>query len=184
MDDETQVRPRPNEPMNAVLYVRVRPGERSLIAAAAEDSSMTISSWIRQQALRTAGISRPTRPFQPPAASHSTVKLCHQLTGRFTAVEFEAIVEHARACGLTSSELIRELVLGHEPMVRQSCVRSAIAAVHWAGGTLRQFLDLAGTGTALRPDLVRAVTELRGEIHALRDALLRADAADPLNPTK
>jgi len=148
------------------------------LAAAAKVSSMAVTSWIRHLALRTAaGVSRPPGPFKPPATRHSPGKREQSATAHFTNDEFDAIVEHARACGLTAGALVRELVLGCEPIARRPVVRSAIAAVHRAGGNLLQLIHMAGGGAPLTPDEMRAVADLRDEIHSLRDALLRADAA-------
>lgn len=179
MGDEGQVRSRPraNPPRNLRLSVLVTPGERALLAAAAEASSMTVSAWIRHQASRTAaGVSHPTGPLEPPATRHSPGKINRCASVRFTSDQHEAIVEHARACGLSVAALIRRLVLGGEPIARRPVVRSAIAAVHRAGVNLLQLSHLAGGGAPLTPDLMRAVADLRGEIHALRDSLFRADA--------
>jgi hypothetical protein len=187
MADEGKVRSRPRAmmPRNGRLHIRLTPGERALIAAAAEASSMAAAVWIRHHALlAAAGMPRPLRPFQRPAAGHLPGALRYRITGRFTAADHEAIVDHARACGLSGSALVRQLVLGCEPMVRQPRVRSALAAVQRADGSLRQLLRLAGTGAALAPDLMRAVAELRGEIHAVRDALLRADSAGAQEPAE
>jgi hypothetical protein len=137
---------------------------------------MSASSWVRHQALHVAaGVAQG--PLQVPPAGRSPRTLERQARGHFTTEEHEAIVEHARACGLTVSALIRRLVLGSEPMARRPLLRSAIVAVHRAGDNLRQLLQLEGAGYPLAPDLVGTITQLRSEIHALRDALLRADAA-------
>jgi len=187
MGDEAKarLRARPIMGRQKGLYIRLAPGERALLIAAAEVSSMTATSWIRHHALRAAaGVSQPPGPFQALAARHSPGKLIHAATSNFTAEEYEAIVAHACTCGLTVAALIRKLVLGYEPMVRQPRVRSAIAAVHRAGDTLRRLLHLAGTGAPLAPDLVSAIAHLRDEIHALRDALLRADATGAPDATE
>ena len=180
MDDEAKVRSRPrtNPPRRLVLSIAVAPGERALLAAAAEASSLPVSCWIRHQALGAAtGVSRPPEPVRPLAARHSPGKRQQSVTAHFTDEEFAAIVEHARACELTAGALVRRLVLGCKPIAHRPVVRSAIAAVHRAGGILLQLIHLAGGGAALTPDQMRAVADLRDEIHALRDALLRADAA-------
>jgi Mobilization protein NikA len=187
MGDEAKVRSRPrtSPPRLLVLAVHVTPSERALLATAAKVSSMAVTSWIRHHALRTAaGVSRPPGPFKPPATRHSPGKREQSATAHFTKDEFEAIVEHARACGLTAGALVRELVLGCEPIARRPVVRSAIAAVHRAGTNLLQLIHLAGDGNPLTSDQVRAVTELRDEIHALRDALLRADAEGASDPAE
>jgi len=168
---------------NNGLFIRLAPGERALLTAAAEVSSMTATSWIRHHALRAAsGVSGPPPPFQPLAARHAPGKLKHSVCAHFTIDEHEAIVEHARTCGLTVGALVRRLVLGCEPIAHRPAVRSAIAAVHRAGGNLLQLIHLARGGSPLTADQMRAVTDLRDEILALRDALLRADAAGAPDP--
>lgn len=180
MGDEAQVRSRPrtSPPRGLPLSFRVTPSERALLVAAAEASSMMVGPWIRHAALCTAtGVSRPPGRFKPPAARHALGKREQSATAHFTNDEFEAIVEHARACGLTAGALIRRLVLGSEPIARRPVVRSAIAAVHRAGAILLRLIHPAGGGGPLTPDQMRAVADLRDKIQALRDALLRADAA-------
>jgi hypothetical protein len=187
MGDEVEARSRPRalSPHRTCLSVGVAPEELALLAAAAEVSSMPTSSWVRYHALRVAaGISRAPRPFKPLSTRHSTAKLTQSATAHFTDEQYEAIVEHARACGLSVGALVRRLVLGCEPIAHRPVVRSAIAAVHRAGGNLLQLIHLAGGGAPLTPDQVRAVADLRDEIHALRDALLRADAAGAPDPAE
>jgi hypothetical protein len=167
---------------NRYITVHVTPDERALLAAAAETSSMSASSWVRHHALRAAGVAPAPGSLQAPPAGRSPRKVERLIRGRFTTAEHEAIVEHARACGLTVSALIRRLVLGSAPMTRRPLLRSAIVAVHRAGDNLGQLLRLAGSGSPLAPDLVGTITQLRSEIHALRDALLRADAAGAADP--
>jgi len=167
------------------ISVRVTPDERALLAAAAETSFMSASSWVRHQALRVAaGVAQAPEPLQVPPAGRSPRKLEQLVRGHFTTEEHEAIVEHARACGLTVSALVRRLVLGSAPMARRPLLRSAIVAVHRAGDHLGQLLHLAGRGSPLAPDLVGTITQLRSEIHTLRDALLRADAAGAADLTE
>ncbi len=185
MANEAKVRsrPRPDVPRNVSLHLYLTASERAILISAAEVSSMPTSSWIRYHALRVAaGVSRPPGPFQAPAARHHSDKLSHCIKGVFTRAEYEAIVEHAHLYGLSLSSVIRKLVLGNAHMLRQPSVRSAIAAVHQAGHNLKPLLAPVGTGVALTQDQVRAIAELRGEIHALRDALLRADAAGAADP--
>jgi hypothetical protein len=182
-DAKLQTPPRTILPRDLLLYIRVAPDERAILTAAAEVSSMPTSSWIRYHALRAAaGVSRPPAPFQAPAARHCSGKLSDLISVRFAAMEHEAILDHARACGLTVSGLVRKLVLGYEPMIRQPHLRSAIAAVYRVGYNLGQLLHLAGAGAPFEPDLARTVGEIRGELHALRDELLRADAAGEPDP--
>jgi len=185
MDDDAKAQsiPAPNLTRNVGIHLYLTASERAILISAAEVSSMPTSSWIRYHALRAAaGVSRPPGPFQAPAARHPSDKLRHGITGVFTRAEHEAIVEHAHMYGLTLSSVIRKLVLGNAHMLHQPSVRSAIAAVHQAGHNLKPLLPLAGTAVALTPDQVRAIAELRGEIYALRDALLRADAAGAADP--
>jgi hypothetical protein len=187
MGEEVTARSRPRalSPERTCLSVGVAPDELALLAAAAEVSSMPTSSWVRYQALRVAaGVSRAPGPFKPRATRPSTAKLTQTASAHFTDEQYEAIVEHARACGLTVGGLIRRLVLGCEPIAHQPVVRSAIAAVHRAGGNLLQLIHPAGGGVPLTPDLMRAVADLRTEIHALREALLRADAAGAPDPAE
>jgi hypothetical protein len=187
MGDEAKVRSRPraNPVRSITLRLYLVPGELSLLAAAAEVSSMAVSSWVRHQALRAAaGISEPPGPFRPPATRPSPGRLMHSACSHYTSDEYEAIVEHARACGLSIGGLIRRLVLGRKPIAHRPAVRSAIAAVHRAGTNLLPLIHLAGDGNPLTPDQMRAVTELRDEIHALRDALLRADAEGAPDPAE
>ncbi|HEV3075926.1 MAG TPA: hypothetical protein VHB47_16010 [Thermoanaerobaculia bacterium] len=145
---------------------------------------MSASSWVRHHALRAAGVAQRPEPLQAPPAGRSPRKLERLVRGHVTTEEHEAIVEHARACGLTVSSLVRRLVLGSAPMARRPLLRSAIVAVHRAGDNLGQLLHRADTGfPPLAPDLVGTITQLRSEIHALRDALLRADTAGAVDPT-
>jgi hypothetical protein len=130
---------------------------------------------------KAAGVSRPPGPFQAPPARRAQEKLVRFITARFTATEAEALVDHARHSGSTLAALIRKLVLGYDPGVHQPVIRSAIAAVHRAGVNLQRMIELAGSGAGVAPDL-QAAAELRDEIHALRDALLRADAAGAPDP--
>jgi hypothetical protein len=83
---------------------------------------------------------------------------------------------------LTLSGFIRQLILGFKPIARRPLVRSAIVAVNRAGANLNQLLHLAGDGIVLAPDLMHAVAAVLDEIHSLRDALLRADAAGASDP--
>jgi hypothetical protein len=180
MGDDTTGGPRSRiiGPRDRGFHVHLALEERALLAAAAEASSMPVGPWIRHQALRAAaGISLQPEPLRVPGARHSREKLIYRFTVCFNATEHEAIIDHARACGMTIGGLIRSLVHGCKPMVRHPHLRSAIAAVHRAGDNLRQLVDLASTGSPLAPDLMCTAVELRAEIHALRDALLRADAA-------
>src|ERR1700688_2226345 len=138
MGDELPGRSRLRSTMTRSRYitVHVTPDERALLAAAAETSSMSASSWVRHQALRAAGVAPAPASLQAPPAGRSPRKVERLIRGRFTTAEHEAIVEHARGCGLTVSALIRRLVLGSAPMTRRPLLRSAIVAVHRAGDNL------------------------------------------------
>lgn len=161
------------------LSVRVSAGEFLRLAAAAELAAMTPTAWVRHQALRTAdGVSTPPPPFRPPPLQSPPAKLTRTAGTRFTEDQFEALEEHARACGLTVTAFIRHLVLGFNPSPRRPLVRSAIVAVNRVGNNLNQLVHLANSGIILAPDLIRAVAAVLAEIHALQDVLLRADAAD------
>jgi hypothetical protein len=188
MSDEAKVRSRPRARPTRSMTLRIYmvPGEWALLTAAAEASSMQVSSWVRHRALRAAaGISKPPGPLRPPAARPSPGRRTHSVCLRFTSDEYEAIVNDARAYGLSIGGLSRHIVLGCKPIAQRSVVLSAIAAVHRAGTSLLQLIHLAGDGNPLASDdLMRAVTELRDEIHALRDALLRADAEGASDPAE
>jgi hypothetical protein len=101
-----------------------------------------------------------------------------------TEEQFAAFDEHARACKLTLSALLRNILLGVEPIARHPLARSAIVAVHRAGNSLNQVVQLASGGTLLAPELMSAVAGLRQEIHALRDVLLAADAGAAPEPSE
>src|SRR5260370_1439165 len=119
MDDEGKARSRPRalSPSRTCLSVGVALEELALLAAAAAASSMPTSCWVRYHALRVAaGVSRAPGPFKPRATRHSTAKLTQTASAQFPDEEYEAIVEHARACGLTVGSLIRRLGLGAEPI--------------------------------------------------------------------
>src|ERR1700687_2305003 len=120
----------------------------------------------------------PPPPSRRPPLQSPPAKLTRTAGTRFTEDQFEALEEHARACGLTVTAFIRHLVLGFNPSPRRPLVRSAIVAVNRVGNNLNQLVHLANSGIILAPDLIRAVAAVLAEIHALQDVLLRADAAD------
>lgn len=165
------------------LYIRLSPGELRRIVAAADSLTMPRSAWVRHQALRAAeGASKPPALFQAPSPGDASAKLTRTLRAHFTEQQFEALDEHARACGLTLSGFVRQVVLGFKPVARRPLARSAIVAVNRAGATLNQLVQLTGNGIVLTPDLMQAVATVLDEIHSLRDALLRADAAGASDP--
>jgi hypothetical protein len=165
------------------LGLRLSAGEFLRLAAAAEAAAMTPTAWVRHQALRAAeGISDPAAPFQPPPPQSPPAKLTRTAGTRFTQEQFEALDEHARACGLTPTAFIRQVVLGFHPVARRPETRSAIVAVNRVGNNLNQLVHLANSGIVLTPALLRAVAEVLAEIHALRAQLLEADSADGADP--
>src|ERR1700688_1214483 len=113
------------------LSVRLSPGELHRIVAAADSLAMPRSAWVRQQALRAAeGASKPPPLFQAPWRRDPSAKFTRKLFARFTEEQFEALDAYARACGLTLSGFIRQLVLGCKPIARRPLARSASVAVH------------------------------------------------------
>jgi len=165
------------------LYVRLSTDELRRIVAAADSLTMPRSAWIRLQALRAAeGASKPPALFQAPSPGDASAKLTRTLRAHFTEQQFEALDEHARACGLTLSGFIRQLVLGFKPIARRPLARSAIVAVNQVGSSLNQLVQLASGGIVLTPDLMHAVAAVMDELRSLRDALLRADAAGVSDP--
>jgi hypothetical protein len=166
-----------------ILGVRFSPGELCRIVAAADSLMMPRSAWVRHQALRaTEGASKPPPLFQAPSPGDLSTKLTRSLSARFTEQQFEALDEHARACGLTLAVLIRQLVLGFKPIARRPLARSAIVAVNRVGANLNRLVQMASSGIVLTPDLMDTVAAVLDEIHSLRDALLREDAATTSDP--
>jgi hypothetical protein len=160
------------------LSVRFSTNEFTRVTAAAESLGMTCAALVRLQALRAAdGAPEPRPTFHAVALKRPSAKLARKVGTCFTDEEFEALDEHARACGLTVSNLIRRLIVGLKPIARRPLAHSAIVALNRAGATLNQLVELANRGTLLPPDLMHAVAGLLREIRALRDALLEADAA-------
>jgi hypothetical protein len=157
------------------LYVRLSPDELRRIVAAADSLAMPRSAWVRHQALRAAeGASKPPPLFQPPR--NPAAKLTRKLCAYFTEEQFEALDLHARACGLTHSGYMRQLVLGFKPIARRPLARSAIVAVNRVDANLNQLVQLASNGVILAPELMHAVATVLEKILPLRDALLKADA--------
>jgi hypothetical protein len=165
------------------LSIRVSAGEFLRLAAAADALAMTPTAWVRHQALCAAdGASPSPAPFKPPPPQSPPAKLARTAGTRFSDEQFAALEEHARACGLTVTAFIRQVVLGFTPSPRRPLERSAIVAVNRVGNNLNQLVHLANSGMLLPPDLLRAIAAVRAEIHALQDALFRADAADAAEP--
>src|SRR5690242_18365825 len=109
------------------LSIRLSPGELRRIVAAADSLTMARSAWVRHQALRAAeGASKPPPLYQAPSPGDPSAKLTRTLRTRLTEQQFEALDAHARACGLTLSGFIRQLVLGFKPIARRPLARSAI----------------------------------------------------------
>ncbi len=157
------------------LYVCLSPDELRRIVAAADSLAMPRSAWVRHQALRAAeGASKPPPLFQPPR--NPAAKLTRKLCAYFTEEQLEALDQHARACGLTHSGYMRQLVLGFKPIARRPLARSAIVAVNRVDANLNQLVQLASNGVILAPELMHAVATVLEKILSLRDALLKADA--------
>jgi hypothetical protein len=167
------------------LNVRVSAAEFVRLAAAAEALAMTPTAWVRHQALRAVDdTSRPSAPFHAPPPQSPPAKLTRTAGTRFTEAQFEALDHYARDCGLTLTAFIRKVVLGFKPLARRPPSQAAIVAVNRVGNNLNQLVHLAHSGILLSPDLMRAVAELLGKVHSLRDALLRADEADSPEPVE
>jgi len=162
-----------------IVCIHLSTSELLRIGAAARASAMRISPWVRHEALRAAdGISQPPSRLEAPPPRRSPAKLTRRVHGRLTEEEFEAVQERALACKLPVSGFIRRSVLGHKLVARRPLLRSAIVAVHRASANLNQVVQLANSGAPVTPDLMLAVTEALEQIHVLRDAFLRADAAN------
>jgi hypothetical protein len=160
------------------LSVRLSTAEFTRVNAAAESLGMTCAALVRLQALRVASGVPELRPlFQAAPPKRPTAKLARKVSSAFTEEEFEALEEHARACGLAVGNLIRRLIVGLKPIARRPLAHSAIVAVNRVGATLNQLVELANQGTVLPKDLMHTVAGLLRETRALRDALLEADAA-------
>jgi hypothetical protein len=165
------------------LTVRFSTGEYLRLAAAAEALAMRPTVWVRHQAVRAAaGIGKDASPFQAPPRHSPATKLTRGAKTNLTEEQFQAVDERARACGLTVSVFIRQLILGHRPISRRPLARSAIVAVNRASATLNQLVQLGNNGTLLTPDLMRAVARVLDEVRSLRTALLRVDAAESREP--
>jgi uncharacterized protein (DUF1778 family) len=159
------------------LSIRLSPSELRRIVAAADSLTMPGSAWVRHQALRAAeGASKPPPLHQAFSPGDLSAKRTRTLRTRLTEQQCEALAAHARACGLTVSGFIRQLILGFKPMARRPLARSAIVAVNRVGTNLNHLVQLASSGVVLTPDLMLAVAGAMDTIHSLRDALLRADA--------
>jgi hypothetical protein len=160
------------------LGVRLSAAEFLRVASAAEAASMNPAAWVRLAALRAAdGASAPSAQFSVPPLATPPERLTQPAHTRFTDEQMEALASHAYACGLPVSAFIRQVVLGVKPIARLPDARAAIVAVNRVGNNLNQLVKLANSGMVLTPDLLRAVREVLAELHVLREALFRADAA-------
>ena len=168
-----------------LLGVRFSAGEFVQIAASADALEMTPTAWVRHQALCALNgkADLPAR-FHPPPATDPPARLTRTAGTRFSDEQFEALVDYARACGLTPTAFIRKVVLGVKPIARRPELRSAIVAVNRVGNNLNQLVKLAHTGVVLAPELVRVVREVLAELHALQRAFLRADSGDDCRPAE
>ncbi len=163
---------------DTLLCVRMSAAQRARLAAAAAAAGKPLSRWIREQALGAILTELP--PPAPVLVSREGEEPRRRSRTLFTWVteqQYEAVCERSLACELTVSAFIREVLLGGQPAPRRPLLRSAIVAVDRAANSLRRVAQLSESGTPLAPDLRQAVATLRQEIHALRDALLTADAA-------
>jgi hypothetical protein len=166
-----------------IIYVYVSAGQRGCITAAADAAGMTVSGWVRHQALSAAPGAPPLpAPLPTPRPRRFPAKRPRRAITNLTEEQFATLVEHAHAHELTVSSFIREVLFDGKPLARRLYFRSAIVAIHRAGNHLNHALQLAG-GALLAPDVLGAVTALQREIHELRDALLAADAAAALEPS-
>jgi hypothetical protein len=165
------------------LTIRLSTGEFLRLAGAAEALSLRLTVWLRYQALRAVeGPSCAPSQVQGPLRQGPDEKLTRTANTKLTEKQFEALDDRARTCGLTVSGFVRQLILGHRPIARRPLARSAIVAVNRVGANLNRLVQLASSGIVLTPDLMDTVTAVLGEIHSLRDALLREDAAAASDP--
>ncbi|HEV3457417.1 MAG TPA: hypothetical protein VHG32_12720 [Thermoanaerobaculia bacterium] len=163
------------------IYISVSADDRDRIVAAAMALGMSAAGWVRRQALSVTagGLSLPAPLPGPPSRPSAKRRCMHTWLAE---EQFAALVEHARACDLTVSAFIRAVLFDGNLNARRPFLRSAIVAIHRAGSDLSHLVQLAGGGTLLSPDTLRAVSALRQEVHTLRDALLTADAAAASKP--
>jgi hypothetical protein len=165
--------------------IRLSTGELLRITATAESLAMTRTAWVRQQVLRAAEGAPKALPVLRAAPRQGPLaKLTRSVSAHLTEDQFEAVNAYARACGLTVADFLRQLILGFRPIARRPVARSAIVAVNRASASFNQLVQLGNSGTVLMPDLMHAVAVVRNEIHSLRDALLRADAAESSEPSE
>jgi hypothetical protein len=172
---------RPTLARTKQLNVRVVADEFLRLAAAAGSVGLTPTAWIRHQALRAAaGLPQSPWPFRPPPPKSPPAKLTRTAGTRFTEEQFLALAQYALDCGLPLTAFIRQVVLGFKPRRRRPLADSAILAINRVGNNLNQLVHLAHTGILLAPELLRAILDVRNEIHSLRDALLDdSGSADP-----
>lgn len=144
---------------------------------------MRPAAWVRYQAIRAAdGSPAPLGAFHAPPPVSPPDRLARSAGTRFTEEQYRALSDHAKACGMPVTAFIRRVILGVNPVARRPETRSAIVAVNRVGNNLNQLVHLAHTGVVLQPDLLRAVREVLAAVHALRSALLRADAGEGPEP--
>jgi hypothetical protein len=164
------------------LTIRVTPGQFACIDAAAAAAGMGRAPWLRGLGLRAAKYANHPAPLPARPPRRPPARLTHAVRTNFTEEQFEELDEHARASELGVGAFVREVVLGSWPVARRPLARSAIVAVNRGVKELHQLVELANCGTLLTPDLMQVLTELLGQIHALRDTLLTADAAASSTP--
>lgn len=148
---------------------------------------MTLSAWVRRQALRAAAGTMPQpAPLHAPRRDGSSPRprYTRQVCLFFTEEQFLALRERARACELPLNTFTREVLFGRQPIARRLLLRSAIVAVDRAGRDLKQLFQVAGVGAPQTPDLLSAVAALHQEVRALRDVLLAADAVGAPEPSE
>jgi hypothetical protein len=163
------------------LGVRFSASEFVRIAEAAAAFGMTPTAWLRHQGLSALnGKQDPPGRFNVPPAAYPPAKLTRTAGTRFTEEQFEALVAHAIACGLTPTAFIRQVVLGVKLVARRPEIRSLIVAVNRVGNNLNQLVKLANSGVVVTPDLVRAVQEVLVEMQGVRKVLFRVDAGEDL----
>jgi hypothetical protein len=169
-----------------LLGVRFSAGEFVRIAAAADALGITPTAWVRHQVLCALDGKQPQLParFQAPPATSPPAKLAKTAGTRFTETQFEALGAHARACGLTTTAFIRQVVLGVKPVARIPDSRAAIVAVNRVGNNLNQLVKLAHSGVVLTPELLRVIHDVLGEIRTMRDALLASESAHDHQPDR
>jgi hypothetical protein len=166
-----------------LLGVRFSAGEFVRIAVAANALGIRPTAWVRHKVL-CALDGKPELParFQAPPAAKPPARLTRTAGTRFTEPQFEALAAHARACGLTTTAFIRQVILGVKPVARIPDSRAAIVAINRVGNNLNQLVKLAHSGVVLTPELLRVIHDVLGEIRTMRDALLDSELAHDRQP--